>query len=312
MAAMRSEDVIMRPDFLKQACLAAALLLAPHANAALSVLSCEAEWAALTTELGGANVNVSSATNGLQDPHRVEARPSLIARIRNADLLVCTGLELESGWLPVLLQQSGNPRIQPGQPGHLEVGRLVRRLELPTALDRAQGDVHGQGNPHVQLDPRNIPKIASALSARLSQLDPAHAGDYAARLADFQQRWSQALSRWEERGAALKGVAVVTHHKDMVYLLNWLGMRGVGNLEPKPGLEPSSAHLAQLLEQLRQQPATLVLRTPYQSERASLWLAERANIKAVMLPNTVGGSEEAKDLFSLFDDILARLTDTRS
>jgi zinc/manganese transport system substrate-binding protein len=286
---------------------AAALGCALPAHAALSVLACEPEWAALATEIGGANIDAASATTGQQDPHRIEARPSLIARVRNADLLICTGLELESGWLPVLLQQSGNARIQPGQPGNFVAGRVVRRLEMPTALDRAQGDVHGQGNPHVQMDPHNIAKIADALAQRLSELDSAHAADYASGLQKFQQRWSEAIARWEQQAAPLHDVAVVTHHKDMVYLIAWLGMREVGNLEPKPGLEPSSSHLAGLLDQLKQSPARLVLRTPYQSERASEWLAEKAGIKAVMLPNTIGGSDAATDLFALFDDILARL-----
>jgi zinc/manganese transport system substrate-binding protein len=301
----------MNASILRLLALCAALCCALPAHAALSVLACEAEWAALAGELGGRHVDAASATTGLQDPHRVDARPSLIARVRNADLLVCTGLELESGWLPVLLQQSGNPRIQPGQPGNLAVGRLVRRLEMPSSLDRSQGDVHGQGNPHIQLDPRNIAGVARGLSTRLAELDPAHAADYAGRLADFEQRWTAAIARWEARAAPLRGLAVVTHHKDMVYLVDWLGMRELGNLEPKPGLEPSSAHLATLLDQLKQQPARLVLRTPYQGERASLWLADKAGIHAVMLPTTVGGSDAATDLFALFDDILARLLGAR-
>ena len=295
------------PRGIVGAVLGALLLMAMPAHAALAVLACEAEWAALATEIGGASVDATSATTGQQDPHRIEARPSLIARVRNADLLVCTGLELESGWLPVLLQQSGNARIQPGKPGHFIAGTQVRRLEMPTALDRAQGDVHGQGNPHVQLDPHNIATVATALARRLAELDAAHAADYDAGLAKFLRRWDEAIARWEQQAAPLRDVPVVTHHKDMVYLVAWLGMKELGNLEPKPGLEPSSAHLAQLLEQLKQQPAKLVLRTPYQSERASEWLAENAGIKAVMIPNTIGGSDKATDLFTLFDDILARL-----
>lgn len=292
---------------LKSLMICAACAALP-AHAALKVLACEAEWAALATELGGDLVDAASATTGLQDPHRIEARPSLIARVRNADLLVCTGLQLEAGWLPVLLQKSGNRRIQPGQPGHFEAGAGVPRLDASASLDRAQGDVHGGGNPHIQLDPHNILRVANSLAARLAELDAAHAADYQRRLADFIARWNAAMQRWETAGAALKGVAVVSHHRDMVYLLNWLGMRGVGTLEPKPGLEPSSAHLSQLLAQLKQDPAQLILRAPYQNERASEWLAAQAGIPAVMLPNTVGGSDAATDLFTLFDDILARLT----
>jgi zinc/manganese transport system substrate-binding protein len=288
--------------------LGAALCIAlPSARAALNVLACEPEWASLTQELGGDKVKVSSATTALQDPHRVEARPSLIARTRNADLLVCTGLELEVGWLPILVQQSGNSRIAPGQPGYLEAGALVPRLEIPTRVDRSDGDVHPGGNPHIQGDPRNIARVAAALARRLAELDPPNAAYYQARYADFSGRWTAASARWEQLGVPLKGVAVVVHHKNMSYLLQWLGMREAGALEPKPGIEPSAAHLAELVAQLQRQPARMVLRAAYQDSRPSEWLAEHARIPAVMLPFTVGGSERAKDLFGLFDDTLARL-----
>ena len=167
-----------RSSFL--ALLAAALvLLAAPAHAALRVFACEPEWGALAQQLGGALVEVSVATSALQDPHQIQAKPSLIARARNADLVVCTGAELEIGWLPVLLQQSGNARVQPGQPGNFAAADFVRKLDVPTQLDRAQGDVHAAGNPHIQTDPRNIAAVARALSTRLQQVDAAHAADYA-------------------------------------------------------------------------------------------------------------------------------------
>ena len=277
------------------------------ARAALNVLACEPEWAALAQEIGGDKLKVSSATTALQDPHRIEARPSLIARARNADLLICTGLELEAGWLPVLQQQAGNPRIAAGQPGYLEAGALVGRLEVPERVDRSAGDVHGQGNPHVHLDPRNIARVAVALAERLARLDPANAAHYQARQRDFAARWATALQGWERQAVPLKNVAVVEHHKNLSYLLYWLGMRSVGTLEPKPGIEPSAAHLARLQQQLQTQPARMILRTAYQDERAAVWLAERARIPAVVLPYTVGGNAQAGDLFALFDDSLRRL-----
>jgi zinc/manganese transport system substrate-binding protein len=282
-------------------------LLALPAYATVNVLACEPEWSALATEIGGDKVKASSATTALQDPHRIEARPSLIARARNADLLVCTGLELEVGWLPILLQQSGNPKIAPGQPGHLEAGMLVPRLEIPTRLDRSEGDVHAAGNPHIQQDPRNIARVADALTQRLSQIDPANASYYQARHKDFSARWNAAMQKWEQQATPLKGMAVVEHHKNMEYLLNWLGMRQVGTLEPKPGVEPSAAHLSELVNQLQRQPAKMVLRAAYQDPRASQWLAERTHIPAVVVPFTVGGDDKAKDLFGLFDDTLQRL-----
>ncbi|HEY9035629.1 MAG TPA: zinc ABC transporter substrate-binding protein [Pseudomonadales bacterium] len=281
--------------------------MALPAEAALKVLACEPEWASLTTELGGEWVDVSSATTAQQDPHRIQARPSLIAKTRNADLLVCTGLGLEAGWLPLLLQQSGNPRIQAGQPGYLSAGDAVPRLEIPTRLDRSAGDVHAAGNPHIQQDPRNIARVAEVLAKRLAVLDPQHAALYQHRYADFMARWNAAIKRWNTQAAPLQGMAVVSYHKDMEYLIHWLGMNKIGTLESGPGLEPSSAHLSALVQLLQQQPAKLILRTPYQNERASLWLEERSTARAVMPPFTVGGTPEATDLFSLFDDTLARL-----
>jgi zinc/manganese transport system substrate-binding protein len=298
----------MRSKFIAAVVLGAAALLSASAHAAVNVLACEPEWEALVTELGGDKVRVSSATNALQDPHRIEARPGLIARTRNADLLVCTGLELEVGWLPVLVQQSGNTRIAVGQPGHFEAGSFVPRLDVPSRLDRSEGDVHAMGNPHIQANPHNIALVAVALAKRLGELDPANAAYYQGREKDFGARWNAAMLKWEKQAAPLRGVAVVEHHKNLEYLMNWLGMHQVGTLEAKPGVEPSAAHLAQLLADLQRQPARMVLRAAYQDGRPSQWLAEHARIPAVVLPFTVGADEQSKDLFSLFDTTVQRLT----
>jgi zinc/manganese transport system substrate-binding protein len=289
------------------AVLTAAASSATHAT--VNVVACEPEWASLATEIGGDKVKASSITTALQDPHRIEARPSLIARTRNADLLVCTGLELEAGWLPILLQQSGNSKVIPGQPAYLDAGMLVPRLEVPTRLDRGEGDVHAAGNPHIQQDPRNIARVAEVLSQRLSQVDPANASYYQARYKDFSQRWNAAIQKWTQQAAPLKGVAIVEHHKNMAYLMNWLGMREVGTLEPKPGVEPSAAHLNELLGDLQRQPAKMILRAAYQDKRASEWLADHAHIPAVVVPFTVGGDDKAQDLFGLFDTTVQRLLD---
>lgn len=282
-------------------------LAAPAARAALNVLTCEPEWAALTQELAGDLAKVDSATTALQDPHRIQARPSLLAKARRADLLICTGAELESGWLPLLQREAGNGRIQPGQPGYFEAARFARLIERPTVLDRAQGDIHAAGNPHLHLDPRNIARVAEGLARRLSELDPANAARYADRHADFQRRWTAAMARWDQQGARLKGVPVVAHHRNWGYLADWLGLTIIGELEPRPGMEPTASHLAQLLETLKATPARMVLRTAYESPKASEWLATRATIPALELPYTVGGSAGAKDLFGLFDDTLSRL-----
>ncbi len=250
---------------------------------------------------------MSVATTALQDPHRIEARPSLIARARNADLLVCTGAELEIGWLPVLLQQSGNAKIQPGQAGNFAAADVVRKLDVPAQVDRSQGDVHAAGNPHIQTDPRNIARVATALTARLQLLDAGNAGAYADRAKDFQQRWQQAISRWAAKAAPLQGLPVVSQHKAFSYLYDWLGMKEVAVLEPKPGVEPSVSHLQQVLASLKTQPARVVVYAAYQDARPSEWLQKNAGIPAVRLPFTVGGNQGAKDLFGLFDDTLDRL-----
>ncbi|HSW24617.1 MAG TPA: zinc ABC transporter substrate-binding protein [Burkholderiaceae bacterium] len=287
--------------------MAALAWLAMPAHAAVRVLACEPEWGALVQELAGPLVDVSVATSALQDPHRIEARPSLIARARNADMLVCTGAELEIGWLPVLLQQSGNAKIQPGQPGNFAAADVVRKLDVPAQVDRSQGDVHAAGNPHIQTDPRNIARVATALTARLQQLDAGNAGAYADRAKDFQQRWQQAMARWATKAALLRGLPVVSQHKAFSYLYDWLGMREVAVLEPKPGVEPSVSHLQQVLASLKAQPARMVVYAAYQDARPSEWLQKNAGMPAVRLPFTVGGSDGAKDLFGLFDDTVDRL-----
>jgi zinc/manganese transport system substrate-binding protein len=272
-----------------------------HATAALNIVACEPEWASLATELGGDKVKASSATTALQDPHHIEARPSLIARVRGADLLVCTGMELEVGWLPVLIQQSGNSRLAPGAAAMFEAGRFITPIDVPSRVDRSDGDVHAAGNPHIQQDPRNIARVAAALSARFVQLDPANSADYQQRLQSFSSRWSAAMQKWEQQAAPLKGLSVIAHHKNMGYLWNWLGLREVGTLEPKPGVEPSVGHLTELSNLLTRQPVKMVVRAAYEDPRASQWLSERAHVPAVALPFTVGGNDKAKDLFGLFD-----------
>ncbi len=293
--------------YLKVIALSLLLLASQAANAALNVFACEPEWGALAQELGGDKVNVFNATNALQDTHHIEAKPSLVAQLRKADLLVCTGAELEIGWLPVLLRQAANAKVQLGKPGNFESAHYVRMLEIPTRLDRADGDVHPGGNPHIQTDPRNIGKVAEALALRLAEVDAANATFYQGRYKDFAERWQAAIKRWEAQAAPLKSLPIVVQHKGFPYLEDWLGLKQVATLEPKPGVEPSSAHLAEVLAQLQKQPARMVIRAAYNSDRPSLWLSERAKIAAVALPFSVGGSERAKDLFSLFDDTIARL-----
>ncbi|MBS1185252.1 MAG: zinc/manganese transport system substrate-binding protein [Proteobacteria bacterium] len=245
------------------------LWLPVAAHAALNVFACEPEWGALARE--------------------------------------CSGADLEAGWLPVLLREAGNARVQPGLPGLFEATRFVALLEKPASLDRSQGDLHAAGNPHIHTDPRNLAKVGAALAARMAELDPSSAAVYQARWKDFSTRWDAAIARWQVRAAPLRGLPVAVQHKSFSYLLAWLGMKEVVTLEPKPGVEPSVSHLARVAAQLQATPARAVLRAGYQSPRPANWLAERTGIPALALPYTVGGNDRAQDLFGLFDDTLDQL-----
>ena len=278
------------------------------AMAQVNVFACEPEWAALAEEIGGAKIKTFSATHARQDPHYIRARPSLIAKVRRADLIICSGAELEVGWLPILLQKAG-PQVQPNGIGHLMASQYVPLLGAGANVDRSMGHVHAAGNPHIHLNPHHMVPIAAQVSDRLAKIDPANAAHYQSRLQDFTQRWQQALAQWETRATNLKGAQVVVHHSSLSYLIDWLQMRTVASLEPKPGIPPTTSHLESLLQQLNAAPANLMLRTPYEPDTASLWLSSKTNIPAVVLPYTIDGAANTGDLFALYEATLAVLLD---
>lgn len=277
------------------------------AQAQISVFACEPEWGALVTELGGDKVDVFTATTAQQDPHHIQARPSLIARIRKTDLVVCTGAELEIGWLPVLIKRGSNPDVQIGKPGYFEAARFVSMLDVPQNLDRSEGDIHPQGNPHIHTNPHNILAIAKALGKRLTEIDPENQTYYQSRLDDFVNRWQAAIQNWENKASALKGTSIVVQHNSWPYLSQWLGLNVVAALEAKPGIPPSTADLSKILEQLKEKPAQMLIYAAYQDNQSSKWLTRHTDIKLVALPYTVGGSENASDLFKLFDQTIEKL-----
>ncbi len=277
-----------------------AVLFLPTTASAIDVFACEPEWAALVQELAGAEARVTVATTAYQDPHSLQARPSLIAAIRDADLVICSGADLEIGWLPLLLRRAGRPEL-------FYAADHVRKLDVPAVVDRSQGDIHPQGNPHVHLDPRNMRRIADVLGRTLAEIDPANRSLYGSRLDNFQQRWAEAMLGWDERARRLAGLELVSHHKGFSYLANWIGLEIVATLESKPGIPPSGAHLAALLAQLSARPPVAIVRTPYENDKPSRWLSERLGVRAVPLPYTVGGSDNVVDLFSLFDETLTIL-----
>lgn len=286
-------------------------LMAAAPASALDVFVCEPEWGSLVAEIAGADAEITVATTAFQDPHSLQARPSLIAAARSADLLVCSGADLEIGWLPLLLRRSGNPDIQPGTPGHFLAADFVRRLEIPQSIDRSQGDVHPQGNPHMHLHPRSIERVAEALAERLTELDPANGSRYRANAAEFLARWDEATYVWEQQAEDLRGMRLVSHHRSFSYLADWLDLDIVATLEPKPGIPASGAHLSRLLEQLTPAPPAGIIRAPFENEKPAHWLSDRLEIPMIEMAFTVGGSEGAGDLFGLYEETITALESYR-
>lgn len=279
------------------------------AAAELRVFTCEPEWAALAGEVGGDLVDAYSATTALQDPHYIQARPSLIAKVRRADLVICSGAQLEIGWLPALLQKANNRKVMPGNDGYLEASNFVLRVGATDDVDRAQGDIHPQGNPHIQTDPHNLAAVARAMAERMAKIDPENTESYESNLNDFMTRWQAAIERWEAAAAPLRGRRIITHHKSWVYLVRWLGLEEVAHLEAIAGLPPTATHLSRLTTEFADGGADVIVRSPYQDAKPSRWLSERIGVPALVLPLTVGGTEGATDLFGMFDDIVTRLTE---
>lgn len=288
---------------LRNLLLGTVLILSGQAQAAVNVFACEPEWAALAAELGGNRLEIYSATTARQDPHHIQARPALIAKARKADLLICTGAELETGWLPLLLRKAGNARIQPGQPGHFIAADFVDLLEKPEAANRSLGDIHASGNPHIHTDPVNISAIAGQLQQRLIQLDPDNAEVYKQRYKLFASAWQQAVDDWKERASVLNGLPVVVHHDYWSYLLHWSRLEKVATLEPLPGVSPSTSHLARIRQELSIQHPRMIIHTNYMNDRPVQWLAEQTGLPVVTLPATVD-YQEGESLHHWFANLI--------
>lgn len=286
--------------------LAAFLLPISQANSMVKVFACEPEWAALAREIGGDRVTAFAATNARQDPHHIRARPSLVAKIRRANLVVCSGSGLEIGCLPLLLQRGGGS-IQPGQVGNLMASHYVDVIEKPISLDRSLGDLHPEGNPHVHLDPNNIMTLARILQERLGLIDPAGKDHYASRLKAFSVSWSTAQKGWKQRVATFNAVPVIVHHKFWSYFIHWIGLREVGTLESKPGIPPSVKHLESLIASIQENNVKAILRTPYDDVKPSDWLANRTNIPVIEMPATVNSEARPGALVDFFDELLNKL-----
>ena len=291
---------------------AAGLAVGAHGAAlALQVFACEPEWAALVRELAP-HAQVRSATHALQDPHHIEARPSLIAQLRRADLAVCTGAALESGWLPTLQQRSGNPKVQEGAAGMFYAADHVALIDPKPPGTPFDGDVHEQGNPHVHLDPRRVLDVARALAEQLQAIDPPRRSVYRDQLGKFEASWRERTAARERRAAPVRGKRIAAQHSTYAYLWHWLGIEQIADLEPKPGLPPTPGHLQRVLTMTRPNPPKAIVVSSYQDARPARWLADQlgASTQVLQLPATVTDDAVAPDLNALFDLLVNRLVET--
>ncbi|WP_172605638.1 metal ABC transporter solute-binding protein, Zn/Mn family [Shewanella benthica] len=296
---------------VKSAIAAVVVSYSSMASAELNIFACEPEYAALAKELAP-NARIYSATTAMQDPHQVQARPSLIAKMRQADIAVCAGADLEIGWLPMLQMKSSNAKVRSTAQGLFYAAEQVETLDQLKSVDRSMGDVHAKGNPHLHFSPERMLKVAQALTLKLIAVDPASKAEYESALADFSQRWTAAIPVWQKKAAPLHGKKVIAYHSSFKYLFNWVGIEQVADLEPKPGLPPSSSHLASLLTRTEAGDVMAIIVASYQDERGANWLGERANLPVQVLPMSVGGNDQSQDLFSLYDSVLDLLLSVKA
>ena len=287
-----------------------ALAAAAPAGATLRVVASTEDLAALTREVGGDKVKVDFIGRGYQDPHFVEAKPSFILKLHSADLLVVVGRELEIGWLPPLIQQSRNAKIQQGADGYLDASLTAEILEIPTGqITRAMGDVHPLGNPHYWLDPENGRRVAKAIAQKLSDLDPGDAAYFQSREGDFERRLTEAEKRWEAMMAPYKGLKIVTYHNSWPNFAKRFGLQVVGYVEPRPGIPPSPGHTIELIAEMKRLNVKILLVEPYFDLKTPNSVARETGARVVVMSPSVGGEKEAADYFKLFDydiDLLTR------
>src|SRR5574338_1420484 len=282
--------------------LAATLAVPSPARAALNVITTTEDLAAIAREVGGDKVKVEALARGYQDPHFVEAKPSFVIKLHNADLLVVVGRELEIGWLPALITQSRNSKVQPGGPGYLDASQTAKIVDIPTGqITRAMGDVHPQGNPHYWLDPENGRRVAKAVQNKLSELDRANAAFYAQRYADFDKRLADAEKRWKAALAPYKGLKIVTYHRSWPNFAEEFGLDVIGYVEPKPGIPPSPAHTLDLQQEMKRQNVKIIIMEPYFDSKTPNAIARETGAKVLVMTPSVGGVKEANDYFQLFD-----------
>ena len=296
---MNKSSVIIR--FYKLILIGLFYIIPNLSHAIVNIFACEPEWESLAKEIGGEKVKTFSATHANQNPHYIRARPSLISKAVKADIIFCSGASLEVGWLPLLLQKAKGS-VQSGNDGYLMASEYVKVLEKTMVADRSMGDVHPEGNPHVHLNPHNISLIAKELTKRLELIDATNQSFYRSRLDNFILRWEEAINRWEKNSSDLKGMQVVIHHKTFSYLIDWLELTEVASLEVKPGIPPTASHLKGLLQQFKSKSPDVIIRTPFDPGDGSMWLSEKINTPAIIMPYTINGNDNSADLFALFEN----------
>ncbi len=279
-----------------------------RADSKLRIMTATTDLAALAQEIGGEKVDVESVARGYQDPHFVEAKPSFLLKLRHADLLIVVGLELEIGWLPPLISQSTNPKIQVGAPGYFDASRFAKILEIPTGqVTRAEGDVHPLGNPHYWLDPENGLRIAKGIRDKLSEMRSSDAAYFAQRYDSFEQRLKQADAKWLAEMKPYAGRKVVTYHRSWPNFAEHFGLNVVGYVEPRPGIPPSPQHTVELIGQMKRDGVKLILVEPYFDLKTPNAIARDTGAQVVVLMPSVGGEKEITDYFKLFDYDIAKL-----
>ena len=275
----------------------------------LNVVTATTDMAALAQEVGGDRIQVESIAKGYQDPHFVEAKPSFQLKLRNADLLLVVGLQLEIGWLPPLINQSGNPRIQVGALGYLDASQFAEILDIPTGtVTRAMGDVHPLGNPHYWLDPDNGRRIARGIAAKLGDLDPPNSAYYQQRFQDFDKRLSTAEQKWDAEMKPFHGRKVVTYHNSFPNFAKHFGLNVIGYVEPRPGIPPTPSHTIELIGLMKRENCKVVLVEPYFDLKTPQSIGRETGAQVVQYLPSVGGEKQVTDYFQLFDYNIDLLT----
>lgn len=262
----------------------------------------------LTKRIGKDKVRVRALAPGNWDPHFVVPRPSLIAKVRNADLLIMNGAEVEIGWLPPVIRNSKNRRVQPGSSGLLDLSRSMRLIDVPKNVSRAHGDVHPSGNPHYYLDPYNIPKAAAAIYRRLCKIDGSNCNFYKKNYEAFRQQWMRKVAVWNSRMKSLRGKKVIQYHKNYNYFFKRYGIRSIAEIEPLPGIPPTASHIDKIIRLIKMRKVSLIISDVYHSKRPARFIAEKSGAKVVILPHDVNSVNNSGNLVKLFDEIVRRLT----